>query len=542
MQSLLLPPPSVSHPQLGQSRFNIDSGRLLNLWLPTNGPRFGLRASFSSLHMSGPPPVEKPTERSQEARPRTPTSRATATDGISAPIVAPVPLVSGTQEGRSVTSVRTQGPLLSSDGTQELFTTSSQPAGLAATVSTAAETTYLPTSAGVGTRTLPPRSTRRAKAHVASACVNCKRKHLGCDPARPCRRCVLAGKANYEATCVDVTHKKRGRPPLKAEEAPLRPYPAVEGPATPRVSLPATSSGRSPAHARTSSREIRPITDLQFARSREYMPGLGGSGLDSPAGHPQRWPLAFPSPPQGSPTARPTHGNLGQRPFSSPVPLHQSGPAYQQNPYTYPAGGAYATPGAYSSPPDTTRQYLDPSHLHSPTVSPQYQQSFPVALSSYVEGSQSQTRPPAQERSVVSRESSDPYPKPPLLLPPLRPREFSHAPPGHRRSDSHPFPAALSQWRRQEQDREFRQYEPSHSHELSEPSSSQPDTRSPPSVSRPSHVLEQDRATMTSHARQQQQSLLGTQLGIRRGRRDDDDENEQPTKRRRMALDDMVND
>lgn len=41
---------------------------------------------------------------------------------------------------------------------------------------------------------LPPRSTRRAKAHVASACVNCKRKHLGCDSARPCRRCVVAGK------------------------------------------------------------------------------------------------------------------------------------------------------------------------------------------------------------------------------------------------------------------------------------------------------------------------------------------------------------
>jgi hypothetical protein len=42
---------------------------------------------------------------------------------------------------------------------------------------------------------LGPRSTRRTKAHVASACVNCKKKHLGCDSARPCRRCVLAGKA-----------------------------------------------------------------------------------------------------------------------------------------------------------------------------------------------------------------------------------------------------------------------------------------------------------------------------------------------------------
>ncbi|KAJ5873776.1 uncharacterized protein N7529_002206 [Penicillium soppii] len=44
-------------------------------------------------------------------------------------------------------------------------------------------------------RSLAQKSTRRTKAHVASACVNCKKKHLGCDPARPCRRCVLAGKA-----------------------------------------------------------------------------------------------------------------------------------------------------------------------------------------------------------------------------------------------------------------------------------------------------------------------------------------------------------
>ncbi|PYH82279.1 hypothetical protein BO82DRAFT_64943 [Aspergillus uvarum CBS 121591] len=41
---------------------------------------------------------------------------------------------------------------------------------------------------------LPHKLPRRTKAHVASACVNCKKKHLGCDPARPCRRCVLSGK------------------------------------------------------------------------------------------------------------------------------------------------------------------------------------------------------------------------------------------------------------------------------------------------------------------------------------------------------------
>ncbi|KAK8250455.1 hypothetical protein HDK77DRAFT_373373, partial [Phyllosticta capitalensis] len=57
-----------------------------------------------------------------------------------------------------------------------------------------------------------PKTARRNKAHVASACVNCKRAHLSCDVQRPCMRCVASGK---EATCFDVQHKKRGRPRLR---------------------------------------------------------------------------------------------------------------------------------------------------------------------------------------------------------------------------------------------------------------------------------------------------------------------------------------
>ncbi|KAL8714328.1 MAG: hypothetical protein Q9220_001659 [cf. Caloplaca sp. 1 TL-2023] len=60
-----------------------------------------------------------------------------------------------------------------------------------------------------------PGVARRAKAHVPSACVNCKRKHLACEMKRPCNRCLQTGK---EATCVDVQHKKRGRPRLREEE------------------------------------------------------------------------------------------------------------------------------------------------------------------------------------------------------------------------------------------------------------------------------------------------------------------------------------
>ncbi|MCJ1265095.1 hypothetical protein MMC22_004970 [Lobaria immixta] len=61
-----------------------------------------------------------------------------------------------------------------------------------------------------------PGIARRAKAHVPSACVNCKRKHLACETRRPCNRCVQTGK---ESTCVDVQHKKRGRPRLREEDS-----------------------------------------------------------------------------------------------------------------------------------------------------------------------------------------------------------------------------------------------------------------------------------------------------------------------------------
>lgn len=35
---------------------------------------------------------------------------------------------------------------------------------------------------------------RKPQAQVASACVNCKKKHLRCDNRRPCRRCMQSGK------------------------------------------------------------------------------------------------------------------------------------------------------------------------------------------------------------------------------------------------------------------------------------------------------------------------------------------------------------
>jgi hypothetical protein len=41
---------------------------------------------------------------------------------------------------------------------------------------------------------ISPRAAKKTKARVASACVNCKKRHLSCDDSRPCRRCVQSGK------------------------------------------------------------------------------------------------------------------------------------------------------------------------------------------------------------------------------------------------------------------------------------------------------------------------------------------------------------
>ncbi|KAI0478940.1 hypothetical protein GGR56DRAFT_351060 [Xylariaceae sp. FL0804] len=90
-----------------------------------------------------------------------------------------------------------------------------------------------------------PKSQRKTKGHVASACVPCKRAHLRCDAQRPCSRCLSNGK---EDACIDVVHKKRGRPRLREDreprfDAPPRFAHAADPPLRRPVSLYAPASG-----------------------------------------------------------------------------------------------------------------------------------------------------------------------------------------------------------------------------------------------------------------------------------------------------------
>ncbi|PKS08981.1 hypothetical protein jhhlp_003594 [Lomentospora prolificans] len=90
-----------------------------------------------------------------------------------------------------------------------------QPVYPPAPPATGASQSYAPStqaSTPAATSFEPPRPARKAKGHVASACVPCKKAHLRCDAQRPCSRCLMNGK---EDSCIDVQHKKRGRPRLR---------------------------------------------------------------------------------------------------------------------------------------------------------------------------------------------------------------------------------------------------------------------------------------------------------------------------------------
>ncbi len=85
---------------------------------------------------------------------------------------------------------------------------------------------------------------RGSKGHVPAACVNCQKAHLRCSTQRPCPRCTSMGKAD---TCVDVQHKKRGRPRLRdgrglrSDVMEAAPSPRASFERTPSVSQPSSS-------------------------------------------------------------------------------------------------------------------------------------------------------------------------------------------------------------------------------------------------------------------------------------------------------------
>ncbi|KAL5621956.1 hypothetical protein BROUX41_005901 [Berkeleyomyces rouxiae] len=87
---------------------------------------------------------------------------------------------------------------------QQIVQSMGQPMGQTAMYGNPARPATIPGSADMGAYG-SPKPSRKAKGHVASACV---------PSHRPCTRCLMNGK---EDCCIDVQHKKRGRPRLRDE-------------------------------------------------------------------------------------------------------------------------------------------------------------------------------------------------------------------------------------------------------------------------------------------------------------------------------------
>lgn len=192
---------------VGQIRFNRDK-RLLNLNRSTNARGRSSRAPPPPCFMSGPPAAEGPLQTFQQTRfqdclefPHVVTTTNGASESVVAPASPTIARESTPQDVSSFQHLEISSPQRRFTISEPLSSSQLAPVLARHRVSQSVESAYSPSTlsstspSGPPSRTLPQKPTRRTKAHVASACVNCKKKHLGCDSARPCRRCVLAGKA-----------------------------------------------------------------------------------------------------------------------------------------------------------------------------------------------------------------------------------------------------------------------------------------------------------------------------------------------------------
>ena len=401
MHSLQLPRfPPLHHNSFKKHRFDTDPSRFsLNLCLPKpiSAP---LWAALPSPPMSGSPPPERTTDQPQLAgrrRKRSDTPPAAAGGLEGATVTTPESPVLD----RSFAHHRALPPT-SAYGVQQATTTGSQPVSQAYGYHTQGPMLAAPAHLSLESRLVPgqlsPRATRRTKAHVASACVNCKKKHLRCDAARPCRRCISTGK---EATCQDVEHKKRGRPPLKVEDSSARrsferPLSPVAGPSSAASRMPPPdSSYYSQSRAYSYQRDIRPMQT---------------GGMIDP-GRPIARPIGPYQPMMVAPPVMTSaHASAGfsvpqGRPFSSGSSVMSSQPTSPESPYlTSPATGIMRSGMMQEIAPRSVPHYVS----SYPQASTSRSHSSPYAAPSY---DQQQSRPLLPPFAAT----------PDLQLPPIQP-------------------------------------------------------------------------------------------------------------------------
>ncbi|KAJ8108519.1 hypothetical protein OPT61_g8119 [Boeremia exigua] len=127
--------------------------------------------------------------------------------------------------------------------------------------------------------TRPAKPARRTKAHVASACVNCKKAHLSCDVQRPCGRCVASGKQD---TCKDVLHKKRGRPRLRDDRDFNRPGQGGQQPGQilgPNLPSSIEAFGHQASYPASHTHRVADLPRTTVAQGGNTVPNVGASSI-----------------------------------------------------------------------------------------------------------------------------------------------------------------------------------------------------------------------------------------------------------------------
>lgn len=193
MQTLRFPSVPTVHSSFQRHRKSIDrSGFTLNLSLCTSA-NTPIWASLPTPPMSGSPPPDPLKDPSQLAGRRR--KRSDSPPGTTTAVTSSLP----TLFEHTVQRYGEQQPTASRPSIEPTMQIAPQhipflPPLTYGAIPTAPLTQYSPPGVASNPPQVSPRSTRKTKAHVASACINCKKKHLRCDSSRPCRRCVQGGK------------------------------------------------------------------------------------------------------------------------------------------------------------------------------------------------------------------------------------------------------------------------------------------------------------------------------------------------------------
>ncbi|RKP09505.1 hypothetical protein THASP1DRAFT_28709 [Thamnocephalis sphaerospora] len=205
-----------------------------------------------------------------------------------------------------------------------------------------------------------------AKSHMFRACANCRKGHVACDVNRPCRRCVLGGKAD---TCVDVDHRRRGR--RNADEERAAKTVKSQSPSTaqpPPTPKPARQSrSRSPTTPQPGTHRAAATTTNATHHQQPTTSSAVGHTISPPPVEPSRseTPSGFVAMSHSNSLPPPSAAPYHPASASATSPAHSGRPDYFDT-----TGRAHGQPGPAYSPSGNSGVHLPPPPPHHAYAGP----------------------------------------------------------------------------------------------------------------------------------------------------------------------------